>query len=131
MLAPNATSITLTSLTSFDWFLVVIAVVSALFAFQRGFIRVLFSLVGLGVGVVLASWNYLPFARWLHRWITSPVTAQAIAFLGILFAVLIAFGLAAGLVRQAAKAVGLGFADRLQWARRSDCYAASCWGRPR
>ena len=108
-----ANSITVASLTAFDWVLVALVVVSALMAFRRGFIRVLFSLAGLIAGILIASWNYLGLATWMHRWVTSVTMAQVLAFLTILLAVWFVFGLAAGTVRKAVKAVGLGFADRM------------------
>ncbi len=86
---------------------------STLLAFRRGIIRVLFSLAGLIAGLLLASWNYLHLAVALHRWVTSTVAAQAIAFLCILIGVTVIFSLIASMVRRTAKAVGLGFLDRL------------------
>ena len=105
--------ITINSLTAFDWVLVGVVVISAAMAFRRGFIRVLFSLAGLIVGILVASWNYVRLATWLHRWVTSLPTAEIIAFLAILLAVWFVFALVAGMVRQAVRAVGLGFADRM------------------
>ena len=56
----------LTSFTSFDWFLVILVAGSTLAAFFRGIIKVLFSLLGLIVGTVLAGWNYLALANRLR-----------------------------------------------------------------
>jgi membrane protein required for colicin V production len=113
MTAPAAGSTTIASFTAFDWLLVCTVAISALMAFRRGFIRVLFSLAGLIAGILFASWNYLRLATWMHRWVTSLPAAQIIAFLTIILAVWFVFATAAGFVRRAAKAVGLGFADRL------------------
>jgi len=113
MLTPDAMEIPVTSFTSFDWFLVVVVVMSAVFAFMRGFIRVLFSLVGLAVGTLLAGWYYVQAAVWLHRWIATKAVAEVVGFLAILFAVTIVFGLMANVVRKTAKLAGLGFMDRL------------------
>jgi membrane protein required for colicin V production len=104
---------TIQDLTSFDWFLVVIAFISAFMAFRRGFIKVLFSFAGLIFGILIASWNYAQLARIFHRWITSPVAAQVVAFFVMLFAVTLVFSLAANLVRRTVSAVGLGFFDLL------------------
>jgi len=101
------------SFTGFDWFLAIVVAVSGSLAFQRGFIRVLFSLAGLAVGTLLASWEYQRLAGWLHGTIPNPRAAQAVAFLTILLVVLVVFSVAAGFVRKAVRAVGLGFADRL------------------
>ncbi len=112
MPAKNATD-TLASLTSFDWFLVIIVALSVVRAFRRGIIRVLFSLAGLVAGVLLASWNYVQLAAWLHTWVTSFAAAEVIAFLLLLGLVMAAFSLVAGVARKTASAVGLGFFDRL------------------
>lgn len=109
----SADSITISSFTAFDWLLIGVVAISALMAFGRGFIRVLFSLAGLIAGILVASWNYLQLATWMNGWVTSLPTAQIIAFLAILLAVWFVFAAAAGFVRRAVKAVGLGFADRL------------------
>lgn len=108
-----AEPITFASLTAFDWMLVGCVVISALMAFRRGFIRVLFSLAGLIAGLLVAIWNYVALAAWMHTWVTSLATAQILAFLTILLAVWFAFAVAGAFVRRAVKAVGLGFADRL------------------
>jgi len=102
-----------TSLTSFDWFLVVVVAVSTLLAFRRGIIRVLFSLGGLIAGIVLAGWNYMRLAEWLHRWIVSVPAAEILGFLAIVVGVMLAASVLATIVRRTARAVGLGFVDRL------------------
>ena len=109
----SAEPITFASLTAFDWMLVGCVLISAAMAFRRGFIRVLFSLAGLIAGLLVAVWNYVQLAAWMHTWVTSLATAQILAFLTILLAVWFLFALAAAFVRRAVKAVGLGFADRM------------------
>ncbi len=109
MSAP-AGSITISSFTAFDWLLVAVVLVSAAMAFRRGIIRVLFSLAGLIVGILVASWNYLSLAERIHPWVTSVPTAQILAFLTIILVVWFVFAAVAGFVRRAVKAVGLGFA---------------------
>jgi membrane protein required for colicin V production len=101
------------ALTGLDWFLVVVVLISALMAFQRGFVRVMFSLVGLAVGILVASWNYVGLGVRLGRWIGTMQTAQVVAFVAILLGVMLVFSIVAALLRRTLKAVGLGFADRL------------------
>ena len=108
--------ITLASLSSFDWFLIVLIAASTFAAFLRGIIKVLFSLLGLVFGIVLAGWNYLALANRLDRWILSLQVAEILAFLLILVAVMMLFTLAAGLLRKAVRTVGLGILDRLAGA---------------
>ncbi len=98
--------------TSFDWFLVMIVALSMLAAFFRGFIKVLFSLGGLVLGLVLAAWNYASLALRLTL-LPSPAARQVAAFLLILVVVMVAFTFAAGLLRKAVSAVGLGLFDRV------------------
>ena len=97
----------------FDWFLLGILALSTLFAFQKGFIRVLFSLGGLVAGIIVASWNYLAVAGNLSRWIHSFEIAEVVAFLLILTLVSTIFGILAKALRKTISAVGLGIVDRL------------------
>ena len=106
-------AIPLSTLSPFDWFLSIVALVSMLAAARKGIIRVLFSIAGIIAGILIASWNYLRLATTLHRWITSFPAAQIVAFLAILVGVVMVFSLAAGLLRKTVAAVGLGFLDRL------------------
>jgi membrane protein required for colicin V production len=110
---PTQPPFTLAQLSSFDWLLFIMVLVSVVAAFRRGIIKVLFSLAGLIAGIILASWNYAHLAAILHRWISSDAAAQVIAFLAILIGVTLLFSLAAGLLKKTVAAVGLGFADRL------------------
>ena len=101
------------SFSTFDWFLVVLVVLSALLAFRRGMIRVVFSLAGVAAGTLLAGWYSLQAAAWLHPWIGSAMAAHMVAFLAILLGVTTLCSLAGGLVRRTVKAAGLGLFDRL------------------
>lgn len=101
------------SLTAFDGLLLLIVVVSTLLAFRRGIIRVLLSIAGFVVGLMLAAWNYVEFATWLHQWILSMAAAEVTAFLAILFGVMVVASIVGSVVRRVVKTVGLGFVDRL------------------
>jgi len=102
-----------TTFTAFDWFLVLIVVLSTVMAFQRGFIRVLLSLGGLIAGIIVASWNYPVVAANLSRWISNFQTAEVVAFVLILILVMVLFAVVAKILRTTVKAIGLGFIDRL------------------
>jgi len=106
-------SIAISSFTALDWLLVAVVVVSAAMAFGRGLIRVLFSLAGLITGILVASWQYERLAAQIHPWVTNFPTAYVLSFLAIILVVWFLFAAAAGFVRRAVSAVGLGFADRL------------------
>ena len=101
------------SLSTFDWVLVGLVVISAALAFRSGMIKVVFSFVGVAAGTVLAGWYSLDGAMWLHGWIGNMMAARMIAFVGILFLVTLLCSVAAQLVRRTVKAVGLGIFDRL------------------
>ena len=101
------------SLSTFDWVLVGLIVVSGALAFRRGMIKVVFSFVGVAAGTVLAGWYSLQGAMWLHGWIGSMMAARMVAFVGILMVVTLLCSVAAQLVRRTVRAVGLGVFDRL------------------
>jgi membrane protein required for colicin V production len=97
----------------FDWFLIAILAYSIIMAFLRGIIRELFSLGGLIAGILIASWNYTHIAELLERFITTPATAQIVAFLFIVIAVMVLSTLLGKALNRTAHAIGLGFFDRL------------------
>jgi membrane protein required for colicin V production len=101
------------NLTPFDWLLLAILTYSTIMAFVRGIILELFSLAGLIAGILLASWNYHHVALLLSRFITTPSTAQIVAFFLILIAVMVLCALLGKLLNRTAHAIGLGFFDRL------------------
>jgi len=106
------------SLNLFDWLLVAIVVYSTVGAFVRGFFREVFSLLGLILGMLLASWNYAALAgrlvKWLpHSWRVSWAVADIVSFLMIALGVMMIAGLAGKLLRRTARTIGLGFIDRM------------------
>ncbi len=113
MHAPTNAPALLASLTAFDWLVVAILAWSTVQALVRGLIRELFSLIGLVAGVLLASWYYGQFARWLERWISSASAANMTAFLIIAIGVGVAAGLLGRVFRRTASTIGLGLLDRL------------------
>ena len=99
--------------TAFDWFLIATVAVSTIAAFFRGIIKVLFSLAGLILGILVAAWNYVALATRLHGFISSMPAAEVTAFLLIAIGIMVVFALLASVLRKAVNAVGLGFFDRL------------------
>jgi membrane protein required for colicin V production len=97
----------------FDWFLLAMLAYSTIMAFLRGIILELFSLGGLIAGILLASWNYNHIAVLLERLITTPATAEIVAFLLIAFGVMVLSTLLGKALNRTAHAIGLGFFDRL------------------
>ncbi len=106
----------LASFNAFDWLLVIVLAWSTIVGLVRGIIREVFGLAGTILGLLVAAWNYLAFARWLSRWITSQVAAEVTAFLLIAVGVLVVCTLIGRLVRGTAHTIGLGFPDRLAGA---------------
>ena len=96
----------------FDLFLLGVIAYSVLRAFLRGFLRELFSLAGLILGIVLAGLYYQRVAVMLSRWITSIPAAHLTAFLAVLAATILLFSLIGHVLKKAASTVGLGFLDR-------------------
>lgn len=95
-----------------DWIIAAILVLSVVGAARKGFVVEAFSLVGVVLGLLLASWNYAALALWASAWISQPQIAAAVSFLVIAMAVMIAAGLAGRLLRRTIASIGLGFADR-------------------
>ena len=100
-------------LNPLDWLLLALLVYSAVRAALNGIFREAFSLGGLLVAFPLACWYYHPLALQLHNLLTAPAVAELTAFALILTAVTVAASAAGRLLRQGARSVGLGFADRL------------------
>jgi membrane protein required for colicin V production len=95
-----------------DWVIVVILIVSVLSATKHGFFVEAFSLAGVVLGLLLASWNYQKLLPWIARWVHSPGITEAIAFIAIAIAVMVIAGLAGRLIRWSVRSIGLGWADR-------------------
>jgi membrane protein required for colicin V production len=104
--------IDISTFTPFDWLLVAVVVYSTIVAAMRGFFREAFSLAGLIVGSLLASWNYEALAKPLEGFMPWRV-AQIVAFLAIAIAVMVLCGIAGKLLHRTAQSIGLGFVDRL------------------
>jgi membrane protein required for colicin V production len=103
-------------MTLLDWAIVIILIVSVLSAAKHGFFVEAFSLAGVFAGLLLASWNYQKLLPWTERWIHPPGVAEAIAFVAIAIAVMIAAGLTGRFIRWSVRSIGLGWADRLMGA---------------
>ncbi|MGD0444784.1 MAG: CvpA family protein [Edaphobacter sp.] len=97
----------------FDWFLIATLAYSIVMAFLRGLILELFSLGGLVIGILLASWNYNHVAAFLEHLISTPATAQIVAFFLIVIGVMVLSLLLGKALNRTAHAIGLGFFDRL------------------
>ncbi len=97
----------------FDLFLAAIVAYSVIMAFIRGLILELFSLGGLIAGLLLACWNYSRVSVLVQHLISSPATAQIVAFFLIAIGVMLLSAIAGKALNRTAHAIGLGFFDRL------------------
>lgn len=103
-------------MTSIDWAILAILVISVVTAAREGLVVEVFSLAGLVVGLLLASWDYQKLTPWVGSWVHSVALAQALAFLLIALGVMLAAALAGKFIRWSVKSIGLGWADRVAGA---------------
>ncbi len=99
-----------------DWVILIVLILSVLSAAKAGLILEVFSLAGLVLGLLVASWDYQKLTPWVGRWIHSPTLNEALSFIAMALAVMIVAGIAGRIVRWSVKSVGLGWADRLAGA---------------
>jgi membrane protein required for colicin V production len=103
-------------MTVADWVMIACVLLSVAFAAKTGLIVEVFSLGGLIAGLLLASWDYQGLVPWFQQLVHSPLMAQALSFLCIAIAVMLAAAIAGQLVRASVRSVGLGWADRIAGA---------------
>jgi membrane protein required for colicin V production len=99
-----------------DWTIVIVLIVSVLGAAKHGFFVEAFSLAGVVLGLLLASWNYQKILPWIEGWVHVPGVDEAIAFIAIALVVMIVAGLAGRVIRWSVRSIGLGWVDRLTGA---------------
>jgi membrane protein required for colicin V production len=105
-----------TTLTIVDWVIVAVLVGSVLAGIVQGFLRSVFALGGLVVGLIVAAWNYVYVAGFFRRWVKSEEVANAIAFILIAIAVT-ALASAIGIaLSRVFRKIGLGCLDSLAGA---------------
>jgi membrane protein required for colicin V production len=96
-----------------DWIIAAVVLLSVWGAARKGFFVEAFSLAGIVLGLLLASWNYTRALPYFTGWLESRALAQAAAFLVIAIGVMLVCGLIGRVIRWSVKSVGLGWADRL------------------
>jgi len=95
---------------------VVILAVAVLGGIKQGFLRSIFSLGGLLLGLVLAAWNYGRVASWLKPMVHERTIADAVGFLMIAIAVMVMAAIAGAILSRIIHKIGLGCLDRLAGA---------------
>lgn len=99
-------------MTLIDWLIVFVVLVSVLSATKKGFFLEVFSLAGLILGLVLASWNYQRLLPWMSHFIHSRPAAEAVSFLLIALGVMLLAGILGRVIRWSVHSIGLGWVDR-------------------
>jgi len=103
-------------MTWVDWAIVVVLALAVLGGLKQGFLRAVFSLGGLLLGLALAAWNYARFAALLLAFIPIEAVRDTVAFLGIAVLVMAVAGFLGKVVAKTIHHMGLGCLDRLAGA---------------
>jgi membrane protein required for colicin V production len=99
-------------MSAFDLIVIGIVGLSTVFAFWRGLIRVVMSLVAL-IAAVLAAIQFSPAVATMLPALGDPVTRYLAAFALIFIVVALVGALLGWVLSRAIRAIGLGFVDRL------------------
>jgi membrane protein required for colicin V production len=99
-------------MSAFDLIVIGIVGLSTVFAFWRGLIRVVMSLVAL-IAAVLAAIQFSPAVATMLPALGDPVTRYLAAFALIFLVVALVGAVLGWVLSRAIRAIGLGFADRL------------------
>jgi membrane protein required for colicin V production len=99
--------------TAFDFIVFGVVVLSTLFGFARGFMRVVVSLAALVFAVLLAVNLSIPLGAMLPDFGASPAVRYVVAFAVIVIVVLLIGALLGWSLYRLVRAIGLGFLDRL------------------
>ncbi len=100
-------------MTVIDWVIAAVVLLSVVNAGRKGFFVEAFSLAGIVLGLLLASWNYRRALPWFADWLKPEALAETAAFLAIAVGVMVIAGLLGRVIRWSARTIGLGWADRL------------------
>ena len=96
-----------------DWIIAAVVLLCVWGAARKGFFVEAFSLAGIVLGLLLASWNYMRALPYFTGWLANRAIAAAAAFLAIAVGVMLVCGIIGRIIRWSVKSVGLGWADRL------------------
>ena len=110
-----------------DIALVILLLIPVFIGLKAGIIKILLTVAGVIVGVVLAGRLSGPLGDRL-TFISNPGTAKVVAFVFILVAVMVLAAVAAFLIRKAVSAILLGWVDKLVGAVLGLILGAIFWG---
>lgn len=103
-------------MTVVDWIIVAILAGSVLAGIAQGFLRSIFSLGGLILGLVVAAWNYDRIARYVQPMLHNAKASNAIGFIVVAFLVAGVCAAIGIVLSKAFKKIGLGCLDSLAGA---------------
>ncbi|MGO9436650.1 MAG: CvpA family protein [Terracidiphilus sp.] len=99
-----------------DWIIVAILAASVIAGIAQGFLRSIFSLGGLILGLVVAAWNYERIARFIEPIAHNQKVSNAIGFILIALLVAAVAALVGAILAKAFQKLGLGCLDSLAGA---------------
>src|SRR5579875_1501064 len=94
------------TLTPLDWAILAVLVISTVTAFFHGFLVEVCALVGLVAGIILAGQYYLQVLPWITRFVHHEAAAAAIAFLFVVFGVMLAAAILGRMLRWIFHSIG-------------------------
>jgi membrane protein required for colicin V production len=100
-------------MTWVDWVIVIVVASAALSGLAQGFLRSIFALIGLLLGLALAAWNYIWVGALFRPLVKIPEVGDAIAFILIAIVVMVLAGLVGSVLSRTFKKIGLGWLDSL------------------
>lgn len=96
-----------------DWLIVIVMVLAVLGGAKQGFFRVVCSLGGLILGLLLAAWNYSRIAVLVIPLVRVVEVADAIGFIVIALLVMAVAGIAGVILHKTLHQIGLGCLDTI------------------
>jgi membrane protein required for colicin V production len=100
-------------MTWIDWIIVIAIAAAVLSGLSQGFLRSVFSLIGLLLGLALAAWNYIWVGALFKPFVKVVEIADAIGFLLIAILVMVVAGFVGAVLSRTFQKIGLGWLDSL------------------
>lgn len=101
------------TLNLLDFFVLALSAISVVTAFRHGLVKVVFSLSGLIVGVLVAGWVHSRVYDWLQPYVVIQASGQILSFLAVVFLVYASFVIGGEFASRSASGAGMGMMDRL------------------
>jgi membrane protein required for colicin V production len=103
-------------MTWVDWIIVVVIASAVLSGLAQGFLRSIFALIGLLLGLALAAWNYIWVGALFRPFVKIVEVADAIAFLLIAVVIMVVAAFVGSVLAKTFQKIGLGWLDSLAGA---------------